>query len=296
MSSVTLSGRGTLGDRQVYRLGYGAMQLAGPGVFGPPKDPEEAVRVLQAAVEAGINHIDTSDFYGPHVTNQLIRKALHPYPDDLCIVTKVSARRDEKGNWLPAMSPAELTQAVEDNLRHLGLEVLEVVNLRSMLSPHGPVEGSLEAPLATLLELKERGLIRHIGLSNVTAKQVADAQKMTPIVCVQNLYNVAHRADDALVDALAAQHIAWVPFFPLGGFTPLQAQELNEVAASLEATPMQVALAWLLSKPGVAAPIIGPSRQEQLDDLLQAVDLTLSAEQIDKLEAPYQPHPVVGFK
>ncbi len=202
MSSVTLSGRGTLGDRQVYRLGYGAMQLAGPGVFGPPKDPEEAVRVLQAAVEAGINHIDTSDFYGPHVTNQLIRKALHPYPDDLCIVTKVSARRDEKGNWLPAMSPAELTQAVEDNLRHLGLEVLEVVNLRSMLSPHGPVEGSLEAPLATLLELKERGLIRHIGLSNVTAKQVADAQKMTPIVCVQNLYNVAHRADDALVDAL----------------------------------------------------------------------------------------------
>ena len=296
MSSVTLSGRGTLGDHQVYRLGYGAMQLAGPGVFGPPKDPGEAVRVLQAAVEAGINHIDTSDFYGPHVTNQLIRKALHPYPDDLCIVTKVSARRDEKGNWLPAMSPAELTQAVEDNLRHLGLEVLEVVNLRSMLSPHGPVEGSLEAPLATLLELKERGLIRHIGLSNVTAKQVADAQKMTPIVCVQNLYNVAHRADDALVDALAAQHIAWVPFFPLGGFTPLQAQELNEVAASLEATPMQVALAWLLSKPGVAAPIIGPSRQEQLDDLLQAVDLTLSPEQIDKLEAPYQPHPVVGFK
>ena len=296
MSSVTLSGRGTLGDRQVYRLGYGAMQLAGPGVFGPPKDPEEAVRVLQAAVEAGVNHIDTSDFYGPHVTNQLIRKALHPYPDDLCIVTKVSARRDEKGNWLPAMSPAELTQAVEDNLRHLGLDVLEVVNLRSMLSPHGPVEGSLEAPLATLLELKERGLIRHIGLSNVTAKQVADAQKMTPIVCVQNLYNIAHRADDALVDALAAQHIAWVPFFPLGGFTPLQAQELNEVAASLEATPMQVALAWLLSKPGVAAPIIGPSRQEQLDDLLQAVDLTLSPEQIDKLEAPYQPHPVVGFK
>ncbi len=194
------------------------------------------MRVLQAAVEAGINHIDTSDFYGPHVTNQLIRKALHPYPDDLCIVTKVSARRDEKGNWLPAMSPAELTQPLK-TICVTGLEVLEVVNLRSMLSPHGPVEGSLEAPLATLLELKERGLIRHIGLSNVTAKQVADAQKMTPIVCVQNLYNVAHRADDALVDALAAQHIARVPFFPLGGFTPLQAQELNEVAASLEATP-----------------------------------------------------------
>ena len=191
------------------------MQLAGR-CFGPPKDPEEAVRVLQAAVEAGINHIDTSDFYGPHVTNQLIRKALHPYPDDLCIVTKVSARRDEKGNWLPAMSPAELTRPLK-TICVTGLEVLEVVNLRSMLSPHGPVEGSLEAPLATLLELKERGLIRHIGLSNVTAKQVADAQKMTPIVCVQNLYNVAHRADDALVDALAAQHIAGCPF-PAGRF------------------------------------------------------------------------------
>ncbi len=246
MSSVTLSGRGTLGDRRVYRLGYGAMQLAGPGVFGPPKDPEEAVRVLQAAVEAGVNHIDTSDFYGPHVTNQLIRKALHPYPDDLCIVTKVSARRDEKGNWLPAMSPAELTRAVEDNLRHRarragGGEPAQYAE------PHGPVEGSLEAPLATLLELKARGLIRHIGLSNVTAKQVADAQKMTPIVCVQNLYNIAHRADDALVDALAAQHIAG-PLLPAGRFYPLQAQELNEVAASLEATPMQVALARLLQR------------------------------------------------
>jgi len=186
MSSVKLSGTGTLADRQVYRLGYGAMQLAGPGVFGPPKDPETAIRVLQEAVASGVNHIDTSDFYGPHVTNQLIRKALHPYSDKLCIVTKVSARRDEKGNWLPAMSPAELTQAVEDNLRNLGLDVLEVVNLRSMLSAHGPVEGSLEGPLTTLLELKERGLIRHIGLSNVTAKQVADAQKLTPIVCVQN--------------------------------------------------------------------------------------------------------------
>ncbi|WP_218805409.1 oxidoreductase, partial [Klebsiella quasipneumoniae] len=270
MSSVILSGRGTLGDRQVYRLGYGAMQLAGPGVFGPPKDPEEAVRVLQATVEAGVNHIDTSDFYGPHVTNQLIRKALHPYPDDLCIVTKVSARRDEKGNWLPAMSPAELTQAVEDNLRHLGLDVLEVVNLRSMLSSHGPVEGSLEAPLATLLELKERGLIRHIGLSNVTAKQVADAQKMTPIVCVQNLYNIAHRADDALVDALAAQHIAWVPFFPLGGFTPLQAQELNEVAASLEATPMQVALAWLLQRAPNILLIPGTSSRTHLAENIAA--------------------------
>ena len=256
MSSVTLSGRGTLGDRQVYRLGYGAMQLAGPGVFGPPKDPEEAVRVLQAAVEAGVNHIDTSDFYGPHVTNQLIRKALHPYPDDLCIVTKVSARRDEKGNWLPAMSPAELTQAVEDNLRHLGLDVLEVVNLRSMLSPHGPVEGSLEAPLATLLELKERGLIRHIGLSNVTAKQVADAQKMTPIVCVQNLYNIAHRADDAL----------------------------NEVAASLEATPMQVALAWLLQRAPNILLIPGTSSRTHLAENIAAAGLILPADALRTLD------------
>lgn len=232
MSSVKLSGSGTLGHRQVYRLGYGAMQLAGPGVFGPPADPDAAIRVLRAAVAAGVNHIDTSDFYGPHITNQLIRKALHPYADDLCIVTKVSARRDEKGNWLPAMSPEELTQAVEDNLRNLGLDVLEIVNLRSMLGTHGPVEGSLEAPLTTLLELKERGLIRHIGLSNVTAKQVADAQKLTPVVCVQNQYNVANRGDDALIDELAAQNIAYVPFFPLGGFTPLQAQELNDVAAA----------------------------------------------------------------
>ena len=278
MSSVTLSGRGTLGDRQVYRLGYGAMQLAGPGVFGPPKDPEEAVRVLQAAVEAGINHIDTSDFYGPHVTNQLIRKALHPYPDDLCIVTKVSARRDEKGNWLPAMSPAELTQAVEDNLRHLGLEVLEVVNLRSMLSPHGPVEGSLEAPLATLLELKERGLIRHIGLSNVTAKQVADAQKMTPIVCVQNQYNIANRGDDALIDALAQQNIAYVPFFPLGGFTPLQSSTLSDVAASLNATPMQVALAWLLQRSANILLIPGTSSVTHLRENMAAGDLQLSDE------------------
>ncbi len=284
MSSVTLSGRGTLGDRQVYRLDYGAMQLAGPGVFGPPKDPEEAVRVLQAAVEAGINHIDTSDFYGPHVTNQLIRKALHPYPDDLCIVTKVSARRDEKGNWLPAMSPAELTQAVEDNLRHLGLEVLEVVNLRSMLSPHGPVEGSLEAPLATLLELKERGLIRHIGLSNVTAKQVADAQKMTPIVCVQNLYNVAHRADDALVDALAAQHDCASGALFRWRFTPLQAQELNEVAASLEATPMQVALAWLLQRAPNILLIPGTSSRTHLAENIAAAELVLPAEALRTLD------------
>ncbi|RNO02656.1 aldo/keto reductase family oxidoreductase [Raoultella planticola] len=270
MSSVKLSGNGTLGHRRVYRLGYGAMQLAGPGVFGPPADPDAAIRVLRAAVEAGVNHIDTSDFYGPHITNQLIRKALHPYADDLCIVTKVSARRDEKGNWLPAMSPEELTQAVEDNLRNLGLDVLEIVNLRSMLGTHGPVEGSLEAPLTTLLELKERGLIRHIGLSNVTAKQVADAQKLTPVVCVQNQYNVANRGDDALIDELAAQNIAYVPFFPLGGFTPLQAQELNDVAAALEATPMQVALAWLLQRSPNILLIPGTSSLQHLQENLAA--------------------------
>ncbi|MCF6688005.1 oxidoreductase [Raoultella terrigena] len=284
MSNVRLSGTSTLGDRQVYRLGYGAMQLAGPGVFGPPADPENAIRVLQAAVDAGVNHIDTSDFYGPHVTNQLIRRALYPYSDDLCIVTKVSARRDEKGNWLPAMSPAELTQAVEDNLRNLNLDVLEVVNLRSMLGTHGPVEGSLEGPLTTLLELKERGLIRHIGLSNVTATQVADAQKMTPVVCVQNQYNVANRQDDELIDALAAQNIAYVPFFPLGGFTPLQAQELNDIAAELAATPMQVALAWLLQRSANILLIPGTSSLQHLEENLAAATLTLPAAALSTLD------------
>jgi aryl-alcohol dehydrogenase-like predicted oxidoreductase len=284
MSSVKLSGLGALGDHQVYRLGYGAMQLAGPGVFGPPKDPDAAVRVLQEAVAAGVNHIDTSDFYGPHITNQLIRKALHPYSADLCIVTKVSARRDEQGNWLPAMSPAELTQAVEDNLRNLGLDVLEVVNLRSMLGTHGPVEGSLEQPLTTLLELQARGLIRHIGLSNVTAKQVADALKLTPIVCVQNQYNIANRDDDALIDALAQQNIAYVPFFPLGGFTPLQAQELNDVAAGLSATPMQVALAWLLQRSPNILLIPGTSSLAHLRENLAAATLSLPAEALATLD------------
>ncbi|WP_054177565.1 aldo/keto reductase family oxidoreductase [Trabulsiella odontotermitis] len=275
MSSVKKSGTYILGDREVYRLGYGAMQLAGPGVFGPPKDPEMAVKVLQAAVEAGVNHIDTSDFYGPHVTNQLIRKALHPYPASLCIVTKVSARRNEKGDWIPAMSPAELTQAVEDNLRNLGLEALEVVNLRSMLDVHGPAEGPLEEPLETLITLKKRGLIRHIGLSNVTAKQVADAQKMTPVACVQNFYNVANRQDDALIDALAAQNIPYVPFFPLGGFTPLQSGELNDVAEKLGATPMQVALAWLLQRSPNILLIPGTSSLGHLQENLAAADLQL---------------------
>jgi len=276
MSQPTLTYR--LGGRQVGRLGYGAMQLAGPGVFGPPADEAKAIQVLRDAVAAGVNHIDTSDFYGPHVTNKLIKQALHPYSDDLCIVTKVGARRDDKANWLPAFSPQELTRAVEDNLRHLGLDALEVVNLRSMHGTHGPAEGPLEAELETLIRLQERGLIRHIGLSNVTAKQVADAQAMTTIACVQNMYNVANRADDALIDVLAAQGIAYVPFFPLGGFTPLQSGELNEVAASLSATPMQVALAWLLQRAPNILLIPGTSSPVHLQENLVSAQLVLPAE------------------
>jgi len=272
-----------LGDREVGRLGYGAMQLAGPGVFGPVKDEARAIQVLRDAVASGINHIDTSDFYGPHYTNQLIKKALHPYSDDLCIVTKVSARRDEKGGWIPAFSPEELTSAVEDNLRNLGLESMEVVNLRSMLDIHQPKEGSLEPQLETLIKLKERGLIRHIGLSNVTARQVADARKMTPIVCVQNMYNLANRHDDALVDQLAEQGIAYVPFFPLGGFSPLQSTQLNEVAAELNATPMQVALAWLLKRSPNILLIPGTSSPQHLQENLASGQLTLSDDVMEKL-------------
>ncbi|MGL4726632.1 MAG: aldo/keto reductase family oxidoreductase [Scandinavium sp.] len=283
MSSVKQSGSFTLGDRDVYRLGYGAMQLAGPGVFGPPKDPEMAVKVLQAALEAGVNHIDTSDFYGPHVTNQIIKKALPPYPQELTIVTKVSARRDDQGNWLPAMSAPELTSAVEDNLRNLGLDVLDVVNLRSMISAHGPAEGSLEAPLETLIKLKDRGLIRHIGMSNVTAKQVEDGLKMTDIVCVQNFYNVANRHDDKLIDMLATKNIAYVPFFPLGGFTPLQSQDINDIAANLNATPMQVALAWLLQRSPNILLIPGTSSLKHLEENLAAAALTLPQEALDVL-------------
>ncbi|SFT79697.1 Predicted oxidoreductase [Kosakonia arachidis] len=281
MSQSTLTYR--LGDRQVGRLGYGAMQLAGPGVFGPPADEAKALAVLRDAIAAGVNHIDTSDFYGPHVTNKLIKQALHPYPHDLCIVTKVGARRDDKANWLPAFSAEELTRAVEDNLRHLGLETIEVVNLRAMFGVHGPEEGPLEAPLEALIKLKERGLIRHIGLSNVTAKQVADAQKMTPIVCVQNLYNVANRHDDALVDSLNAQGIAFVPFFPLGGFTPLQSGELNEVAQSLNATPMQVALAWLLQRSPNILLIPGTSSPQHLQENMASANLELPPEALAKL-------------
>jgi aryl-alcohol dehydrogenase-like predicted oxidoreductase len=281
MSELSLTYR--LGDNEVGRLGYGAMQLAGPGVFGPPADEARALQVLRDAVAAGVNHIDTSDFYGPHVTNKLIKQALHPYPDNLTIVTKVGARRDEKANWLPAFSDEELTRAVEDNLRNLGLDVLDVVNLRAMFSAHGPAEGSLEAPLETLIKLKDRGLIRHIGLSNVTAKQVADAQKMTPIVCVQNLYNVANRQDDALIDSLNEQGIAFVPFFPLGGFSPLQSSELNAVAAELDATPMQVALAWLLQRSPNILLIPGTSSPQHLQENLASARLVLPREALETL-------------
>ena len=273
-----------LGDRTVRRLGYGAMQLAGPGVFGPPRDREAALAVLRDAVALGVNHIDTSDFYGPHITNQLIREALHPYPEDLVIVTKVSARRDAQGAWLPATSPKELREAVHDNLRNLGLDVLEVVNFRSMLDVHGPAEGSLEEQVTTLAALREEGLIKHVGLSNVTMKQVEDARRIVPIACVQNMYNLVHRNDDALIDALARDGIPYVPFFPLGGFSPLQSDALSAVAAELGATPMQVAIAWLLQRSPNILLIPGTSSSAHLRENLKAADLVLSSDVLAKLD------------
>ncbi|MCT8173948.1 aldo/keto reductase family oxidoreductase [Variovorax sp. CY25R-8] len=273
-----------LGSRDVKRLGYGAMQLAGPGVYGPPKDRAAAVAVLRAALEAGVDHIDTSDFYGPHVTNQIIREALHPYRDDLTIVTKVGATRGADASWNLAASPAELRQAVHDNLRNLGLDVLDVVNMRSMLGVHGPAEGSLEAPLTALAELRQQGLIRHIGLSNVTAKQVDDGRRIVPIVGVQNMYNLANRGDDALVEKLAREGIAYVPFFPLGGFTPLQSGVLSEVAGELGATPMQVALAWLLQRSPNLLLIPGTSSLGHLRENLAAAGLKLPAEAVARLD------------
>lgn len=268
----------TLGDRTVNRLGYGAMQLAGPGAFGPPKDHDAALTVLREAVASGVNHIDTSDFYGPHVTNQLIREALHPYPDDLVIATKIGARRGADGSWLPAFSREELAQAVHDNLRNLGLDALDVVNLRVMFSAHGPAEGSIEAPLTTLAELQQQGLIRHIGLSNVTPTQIAEGREICKIVCVQNRYNLAHRVDDALIDELAGGGVAYVPFFPLGGFTPLQSSTLSNVARSLDATPMQVALAWLLRRAPNILPIPGTASVAHLRENLLATELDLPDE------------------
>jgi aryl-alcohol dehydrogenase-like predicted oxidoreductase len=284
MTDITTAGTFALGHRSVKRMGYGAMQLAGPGVFGPPKDHAAALAVLRAAVAAGVDHIDTSDFYGPHVTNRIIREALHPYPDNLVIVTKVSARRGDDGSWLPAFSKEELTAAVHDNLRHLGLDVLEVVNLRSMFNAHHPVEGSLEAPLTVLADLQRQGLIRHIGLSNVTPTQIEDGRKICEIVCVQNLYNVAHREDDELIDDLADDGIAYVPFFPLGGFTPLQSTVLNDVAAGLGATPMQVALAWLLRRAPNILLIPGTSSLGHLSENLAAASLALPEAAMAALE------------
>lgn len=284
LSTINQSGTFPLGDRTVRRLGYGAMQLAGPGVFGPPKDHEAALAVLREAIASGVNHIDTSDFYGPHVTNLLIREALHPYPDDLVIVTKIGAQRGEDGSWLPAFSPEALTQAVHANLRNLQLDVLEVVNLRIMFDTHGPAEGSIEAPLVALADLQRQGLVRHIGLSNVTPSQIAEGRRICEIVCVQNQYNLVHRTDDALIDALAGNGIAYVPFFPLGGFNPLQSKALSAVAARLEATPMQVALAWLLRRARNILLIPGTSSVAHLRENLAAADLDLPDEAISALD------------
>jgi aryl-alcohol dehydrogenase-like predicted oxidoreductase len=284
MSSIDKAGTYVLGAKQVRRLGYGAMQLAGPGVFGPPKDPQAARAVLREALSLGVNHIDTSDFYGPHFTNQLIREALHPYPDDLVIVTKIGARRDAQGAWLPAMSADALRQGVHDNLRNLGVDVLDVVNLRSMLDVHGPAEGTLEEPLTVLAELRQRGLIRHIGLSNVTMKQVEEARRIVPLACVQNMYNLAHRHDDAMIDVLEREGIPYVPFFPLGGFTPLQSEALTSVAARLGRSALQVAIAWLLQRAPNILLIPGTSSVTHLRENLATADLVLEEEDIAALD------------
>jgi aryl-alcohol dehydrogenase-like predicted oxidoreductase len=283
MPSNDKSGTFHLGNRLVSRLGYGAMQLAGPHVFGPPKDPGAALAVLREAVAGGVNHIDTADFYGPHVTNRIIHEALHPYPKGLVLVTKVGARRGADASWIPAFSPEELTQAVHDNLRNLGVDVLDVVNLRAMFNVHHPAEGSLEAPLTVLADLQRKGLVRHIGLSNVTPGQIADGRRICEIVCVQNHYNLAHRTDDALIETLAGQGIAYVPFFPLGGFTPLQSSTLSDVAGRLDATPMQVALAWLLQRAPNILLIPGTSSIAHLRENLAAPQLALTRQTLDEL-------------
>jgi aryl-alcohol dehydrogenase-like predicted oxidoreductase len=284
MANTDKTGTFTLGTRTVKRLGYGAMRLAGPGVFGPPKDRDAALAVLREAVALGVDHIDTSDFYGPHVTNQIIREALHPYPDDLTIVTKIGARRGQDASWQPAFSAEALTQAVHDNLRNLGLDVLDVVNLRIMFKVEGPAEGSIEEPLSVLAGLQRQGLVRHIGLSNVTSTQVAEARKITDIVCVQNMYNIAHRHDDALIDDLARDGIAYVPFFPLGGFTPLQSSTLSAVADRLGATPMQVALAWLLRRAPNILLIPGTTSVAHLRENLSAARIELPDEVLPMLD------------
>lgn len=274
-------------DLTVHRMGYGAMQLAGPHVFGPPRDRAEAVAVLREAIESGVDHIDTSDFYGPHVTNQIIKEALHPYRDNLVIVTKLGARRDDKGAWLPAQSRQELIDGAHDNLRNLGLDALDIVNLRAF-NPNDisrPGDSSIAEQVTVLAELQQQGLIRHIGLSSVTAKQLKEAQAIAPIVCVQNLYNLALREDDGFVEQLAQEGIAYVPFFPLGGFSPLQSSTLDEVARSLNATPMQVALAWLLHRSPNMLLIPGTSSRGHLRENLAAAALPLPAEALSRLDA-----------
>jgi len=283
MTNITTAGTYALGDRTVNRMGYGAMQLAGPGVFGPPKDHNQAVAVLRQAVAAGVDHIDTSDFYGPFVVNKLIKEALHPYPKDLVIVTKVGAKRGEDASWNPAYSPAELVSAVHDNLRNLGVEAIDVVNLRIM-GLHTPTESSIEPQFTALADLQRQGLIRHLGLSNATSKQVAQARAIAPVVCVQNMYNVANRADDALIDELAGLDIAYVPFFPLGGFAPLQSEALSAVANDLGATPMQVALAWLLHRSPNILLIPGTSSLAHLRENLAAAELKLPAKALATLD------------
>jgi len=283
MTDIAIAGAFTLGDSTVNRMGYGAMQLAGPGVFGPPRDHDAALAVLREAIASGVNHIDTSDFYGPHVTNVLIREALHPYPDDLVIVTKVGAVRGEDASWNPAMAPADLVRAVHDNLRNLGVDVLDVVNLRLMGRVHEPGEGSIEEPFTALAELQTQGLIRHLGVSNATSAQVAQARGLAEVVCVQNHYNLVQRADDALVEELADMGIAYVPFFPLGGFTPLQSSILSDVATQIGATPMQTALAWLLQRARNILLIPGTSSVGHLRENLAAAELSLSDEVLARL-------------
>ncbi len=292
MKQNTITNEAALGGRftfpgtssTVHRIGYGAMQLAGPGVWGPPKDPEGAVAILREAVAAGVNHIDTSDFYGPHITNQIIRQALHPYPAGLVIVTKLGARRPAGGSWLPAISSEDLIAGVHDNLRNLGLDTLDIVNYRAMGAIHGPAEGSIADQVTVLADLRRQGLIRHIGLSNVTAAQVAEAQAIADIVCVQNNYNLANRGDDALIDDLARQGIAYVPFFPLGGFTPLQSSTLSSIADQLGVNPMQVALAWLLHRSPNILLIPGTSSVAHLRENLAAGQLRLSPQILTELE------------
>ncbi|SDR24761.1 Predicted oxidoreductase [Paraburkholderia fungorum] len=283
MSNFTSQQTFKLAGHTVRRMGYGAMQLAGPGVFGPPKNRDAALAVLREAVAAGVNHIDTSDFYGPHITNQLIREALHPYPDDLVIVTKVGAVRGSDGAWLPALEPQDIERGVHDNLRNLGLDAMEIVNMRCMGDVHAPSEGSIEKQVTALAELQQRGLVKHIGLSNVTATQIAEARRIVDVVCVQNHYNLVHREDDALIDDLAGKGIAYVPFFPLGGFTPIQSSALSDLAQTLDATPMQVALAWLLHRAPNILLIPGTSSTGHLHENLKAAELELSDDVLDQL-------------